>query len=71
MSYYPQSISEISHVTGKDNVVVDTLSRYPELVVQSYDHLLPEHSIHRMTDDFRIRNARLTKSYSYNIGDSV
>jgi hypothetical protein len=35
-------MTEISHVTGKDNVVADSLSQYPELVVQSYDHLLPE-----------------------------
>jgi hypothetical protein len=35
-------MTEISHVTGKDNVVDDALSRYPELVDQSYDHLLPE-----------------------------
>jgi hypothetical protein len=35
-------MTEISHVTGKDNVVADVLSRYPELVDQSYDHLLPE-----------------------------
>ncbi len=35
-------MTEISHVTGKDNVVADALSRYPELVGQSYDHLLPE-----------------------------
>jgi hypothetical protein len=28
-------------------------------------------SLHRMTDDFRIRNARLTKPHSYNVGDSV
>jgi hypothetical protein len=33
---------EISHVTGKDNVVADALSRYPELTGQSYDHLLSE-----------------------------
>jgi hypothetical protein len=33
---------EISHVSGKHNVVVDALSRYPELSGQSYDHLLPE-----------------------------
>ncbi len=26
---------------------------------------------YRMTDDFRIRNARLTKSHSYKVGDSV
>jgi hypothetical protein len=35
-------MTEISHVTGKDNVVADALSRYPELVSQSYDHLLTE-----------------------------
>jgi hypothetical protein len=35
-------MTEISHVAGKDNVVVDALSRYPELAGQSYDHLLPE-----------------------------
>jgi hypothetical protein len=35
-------MTEISHVAGKDNVVVDVLSRYPELVVQNYDRLLPE-----------------------------
>jgi hypothetical protein len=28
-------MTEISHVTGKDNVVADALSRYPELVQQS------------------------------------
>jgi hypothetical protein len=28
-------------------------------------------SLHRMTDDFRIRNARLAKPHSYNVGDSV
>ncbi len=33
----------IAHVSGKDNVVSDDLSRYPELVGQSYDHLLPEY----------------------------
>ena len=31
-------MTEISHVTGKDNVVADTLSRYPEMTDQSYDH---------------------------------
>jgi hypothetical protein len=35
-------MTEISHVAGKDNVVADALSRYPELAGQSYDHLLPE-----------------------------
>ncbi len=35
-------MTEISHVTGKDNVVADALSRYPESAGQSYDHLLPE-----------------------------
>ncbi len=35
-------MTEISHVAGKDNVVVDDLSRYPELAGKSYDHLLPE-----------------------------
>ena len=35
-------MTEIFHVAVKDNVVVDDLSRYPELAVQSYDHLLPE-----------------------------
>jgi hypothetical protein len=49
---YPQGVNsqkvdilalvEISHVAGKDNVVADALSRYPELAGQSYDHLLPE-----------------------------
>ena len=33
---------EISHIAGKDNVVADALSRYPELAGQCYDHLLPE-----------------------------
>ncbi len=28
-------------------------------------------SLHRMTDDFRIRNAHLTKPHSYKVGDSV
>jgi hypothetical protein len=28
-------------------------------------------SLHRMTDDFHLRTARLTKSHSYNVGDSV
>jgi hypothetical protein len=28
-------------------------------------------SLHRMTDDFRIRNARLAKPHSYKVGDSV
>ncbi len=28
-------------------------------------------SLHRMTDDFRILNARLAKSHSYKVGDSV
>ena len=35
-------MTEISHVSGKDNVVADALSRYPEIAGQSYDHLLPE-----------------------------
>ncbi len=35
-------MTEISYVAGKDNVVADDLNRYPELVVQSYDHLLTE-----------------------------
>jgi hypothetical protein len=35
-------MTEISHVTGKDNVVSDVLSRYPEMTGQSYNHLLPE-----------------------------
>ena len=35
-------MTEISHVAGKDNVVADALSRYPEMAGQSYDHLLPE-----------------------------
>ena len=35
-------MTEISHVSGKDNVVADALSRYPEMAGQSYDHLLPE-----------------------------
>jgi hypothetical protein len=35
-------MTEISHVTGKDNVVSDALNRYPELVGQRHDHLLPE-----------------------------
>ncbi len=35
-------MTEISHVAGKDNVVADALSRYPESAGQSYDHLLPE-----------------------------
>ena len=35
-------MTEISHVTGKDNVVPDVLSRYPEMTVQNYDHLLSE-----------------------------
>ena len=49
---YPQGVNsqkvdilalvEISHVAGKDNVVADALSRYPELAGQIYDHLLPE-----------------------------
>jgi hypothetical protein len=30
-------MTEISHVTGKDNVVADVLSRYPRLTDQSYD----------------------------------
>ena len=34
-------MTEISHVVGKDNVVADVLSRYPEMDGQSYDHLLP------------------------------
>jgi hypothetical protein len=28
-------------------------------------------SLHRMTDNFRLLSARLTKSHSYNVGDSV
>jgi hypothetical protein len=28
-------------------------------------------SLYRMADDFRIRNARLAKPHSYNVGDSV
>jgi hypothetical protein len=28
-------------------------------------------SLHRMADDFRIRNARLAKSHCYKVGDSV
>ena len=28
-------------------------------------------SRHRMTDDFRVRNARLAKPHSYKVGDSV
>jgi hypothetical protein len=28
-------------------------------------------SLHRMSDDFRIRNAHLTKTHSFNVGDSV
>jgi hypothetical protein len=28
-------------------------------------------SLHRMTDDFRVRNARLAKPHSYQVGDSV
>jgi hypothetical protein len=28
-------------------------------------------SLHRMTDDFRVRNARLVKPHSYQVGDSV
>ena len=35
-------MTEISHVAGKDNVVADALSRYPEMAGQSYDHLLSE-----------------------------
>jgi hypothetical protein len=35
-------MTEISHVDGKDNVVVDALSRYPESAGKSYDHLLSE-----------------------------
>jgi hypothetical protein len=35
-------MTEISHVAGKDNVVADALSRYPEMTGQSYDHLLSE-----------------------------
>ena len=35
-------MTEISHVSGKDNVVANALSRYPEMTGQSYDHLLPE-----------------------------
>jgi hypothetical protein len=35
-------MTEISHVSGKDNVVVHDLSRYPEQVGQSYDYLLSE-----------------------------
>jgi hypothetical protein len=35
-------MTKISHVTDKDNVVADALSRYPELAGQSYDHFLPE-----------------------------
>jgi hypothetical protein len=35
-------MTEISHVTGKDNVVADALSRYSGLATQSYDHLLSE-----------------------------
>ena len=35
-------VSEISHVAGKDNVVADALSRYPEQAGQSYDYLFCE-----------------------------
>ena len=35
-------MTEISHVAGKDNVVADALSRYPEMTGQRYDHLLTE-----------------------------
>ena len=28
-------------------------------------------SLHRMSDDFRVRNARLAKPHSYKVGDSV
>jgi hypothetical protein len=35
-------MTEISHVKGSDNVVADTLNRYPEETGQIYDHLLPD-----------------------------
>jgi hypothetical protein len=35
-------MTKISHVKGSDNVVADALSRYPEEMGQSYDHLLPD-----------------------------
>jgi hypothetical protein len=28
-------------------------------------------TLHRMDDDFRLRNARLSKPHTYNVGDSV
>jgi hypothetical protein len=35
-------MTEISHVTGKDNVVADALCRHPEQAGQSYDYLSTE-----------------------------
>jgi hypothetical protein len=34
---------EITHVPGRENVVADVLSRYPDFNGPSYEHLLPEH----------------------------
>ena len=34
---------EITHVPGRENVVADVLSRYPDFTGPSYEHLLPEH----------------------------